>query len=109
MEKLFFPHFGFGLKTRSQFRSACKNQREISSDKVGRLLWFLGGKYTGKGEMVYGEGEMQYRVKIEFTDPKLVSLDPSLGPITKFLKNVQKCGKNIEKLFFLYLITRHKM
>ena len=100
MEKLFFPHFGFGLKTISHFRSACKNQREISSDKVGRLLWFLGGKYTGKGEMVYGEGEMQYRVKIEFTDPKLVSLDPSLGPITKFLKNVQKCGKNIEKIIF---------
>ena len=101
MEKLFFPHFGFGLKTISHFRSACKNQREISSDKVGRLLWFLGGKYTGKGEMVYGEGEMQYRVKIEFTDPKLVSLDPMFmtldtphGPNAKFLKKCPKCGKN---------------
>ena len=60
VEKLFFPHFGFGLKTRSQFRSACKSQREISSDKVGRLLWSLWGKYAGKGGgMVYGEGEMQ--------------------------------------------------
>ena len=33
MEKLFFPHFGLGLKTRSQFRSACKNQREFSGNK----------------------------------------------------------------------------
>ena len=40
------------------------------------------------GGMVYGEGEMQYRVRIEFTVPKLVSLDTTLGPITKFLKNV---------------------
>ena len=49
MEKLFFSHFGLGLKTRSQFRSACKNQREISSNKVGRLLWPLGGGKCGSG------------------------------------------------------------
>ena len=97
----FFPHFGFGLKTRSQFRSACKNQREISSDKVGRLLWSLGGKYAGKGgEMVYGEGEMQYRVRIEFT----VSLDTTLGPITKFLKNVQKMREKYRKNYFSYIL-----
>ena len=54
----FFPHFGFGLKTRSQFRSAGKNQREISGDKVGRLLWSLGGKYAGKGEECNIESEL---------------------------------------------------
>ena len=57
-----------------------------------------------RGGMVYGEGEMQYRVRIEFTVPKLVSLDTTLGPITKFLKNVQKCGKNIEKNYFSYIL-----
>ena len=54
-----------------------------------------------KGGMVYGEGEMQYRVKIEFTDPKLVSLDPSLGPITKFLKVFeQKKREKYRKIIF---------
>ena len=43
-----------------------------------------------RGGMVYGEGEMQYRVRIEFTFPKLVSLDTPHEPITKFLKNVRK-------------------
>jgi len=43
----------FNSKTRSQFRSACKNQREISSNKVRRLLWPLGEGKCGKGgEMV---------------------------------------------------------
>ena len=42
------------------------------------------------GGMVCGEGEMQYRVRIEFTFPKLVSLDTPHEPITKFLKNVRK-------------------
>ena len=105
MEKLFFPHFGFGLKTRSQFRSACKSQREISSDKVGRLLWSLWGKYAGKGGgMVYGEGEMQYRVRIEFTFPKLVSLDTPHEPITKFLKNVQKMREKYRNNYFSYIL-----
>ena len=41
-----------------------KNQREISSNKVGRLLWPLEGENAGKGEeMVYGEGEMDYTVQ----------------------------------------------
>ena len=40
------------------------------------------------GGMVYEEGKMQYRVRIEFTVSKLVSLDTTLGPITKFLKKV---------------------
>ena len=48
-----------------------------------------------KGGMVYGEGEMQYRVRIEFTFPKLVSLDTPHEPITKFLK---KCPKNVGKM-----------
>ena len=30
----FLPTLVFDFKTRSQFRSACKNQREISSNKV---------------------------------------------------------------------------
>jgi len=49
----FLPTLVFDFKTRSQFRSACKNQREISSNKVRRLLWPLGGGNAGKGgEMV---------------------------------------------------------
>ena len=46
--KLFFPTFVFDSKTRSQFSHA-KNQREISSNKVRRLLWPLGGGKCGKG------------------------------------------------------------
>ena len=53
-----------------------------------------------KGGMVYGEGEMQYRVRIEHIVPKLVILDTTLWPITKFLKLSKKCGKNIEKIIF---------
>ena len=42
----FFPNLVFDSETKSQFRSAAKNQREISSNKVGRLLWPLGeGKF----------------------------------------------------------------
>ena len=50
--------------------------------------------------MVYGEGEMQYRVRIEFT----VSLDTTLGPITKFLKNVQKMREKYRKNYFSYIL-----
>jgi len=52
------------------------------------------------GGMVYGEGEMQYRVRIEFT----VSLDTTLGPITKFLKNVQKMREKYRKNYFSYIL-----
>ena len=51
------------------------------------------------GGMVYGEGEMQYRVRIEFTVPKLVSLETTLGPITKFLKVFEKCPKKMEEKY----------
>ena len=54
--------------------------------------------------MVYGEGEMQYRVRIEFTVPKLVSLDTTLGPITKFLKNVRKMREKCRKNYFSYIL-----
>ena len=55
-EKIFFPHILL-------FDVACKNQREISSNKVGRLLWPLRGEISGKREgILKGEGEMQYRV-----------------------------------------------
>ena len=52
------------------------------------------------GGMVYGEGEMQYRVRIEFT----VSLDTTLGPITKFVKNVQKMREKYRKNYFSYIV-----
>ena len=45
----FFPNLVFDSETKSQFRSAAKNQREISSNKVGRLLWPLGEGKCGKG------------------------------------------------------------
>ena len=57
-----------------------------------------------KGGMVYGEGEMQYRVRIEFTVPKLVSLDTTLGPITKFLKNVQKMREKTGENYFSHIL-----
>ena len=48
--KIIFPTLRVLIKkTRSQFRSACKNQREISSNKVRRLLWPLGRGKCGKG------------------------------------------------------------
>ena len=51
--------------------------------------------------MVYGEGEMKYRVRIEFTVPKLVSLETTLGPITKFLKVFeQKMREKYRKIIF---------
>ena len=45
---IFSPLWFWIKKTKSQFRSACKNQREISSNKVGRILWSLGGEICGK-------------------------------------------------------------
>ena len=54
-----------------------------------------------RGGMVYGEGEMKYRVRIEFTVPKLVSLETTLGPITKFLKVFeQKMREKYRKIIF---------
>ena len=50
--KLFFPTFVFDSKTRSQFSHA-KNQREISNDKVKRLLWPFGGGKCGNGGELY--------------------------------------------------------
>ena len=54
--------------------------------------------------MVCGEVEMQYRVRIEFTVPKLVSLDTTLGPITKVLKNVRKMREKCRKNYFSYIL-----
>ena len=54
-----------------------------------------------RGGMVNGEGEMKYRVRIEFTVPKLVSLETTLGPITKFLKVFeQKMREKYRKIIF---------
>ena len=81
----------FDFKTKSQFRSACKSQREICSYKVGRLLWSLGERKCGKRGGLYKEkGKCNIKSRIEFTVPKLVSLDTPHGPITMILKNVRK-------------------
>ena len=49
-EKLFFPTLRVLIK-KLDHNSAlhAKNQREISSNKVRRLLWPLGGEKCGKG------------------------------------------------------------
>ena len=73
-----------------------KNQREISGNKVGRLLWPFGGRKCGKGGEWYKErGKWIIESRIEFPDPILMTLDTSHGPITKFLK---KCPKNAGKM-----------
>ena len=94
----FSPTLGFDSKTRSQLRSACKkNQREISSNKVRRLLWSLGGVNCGKGgRKFYKErGKCIIRSKIEFPDLMFMILDTPHGRNTKFLK---KCLKNAGKI-----------
>jgi len=47
------------------------------------------------GGMVYGEGEMQYRVRIEFTVPKLVSFKHHTWTYHKVF---EKCPKNAGKI-----------
>ena len=53
-----FPHILlFDSKLDHNSALHAKNQREISSNKVRRLIWPLGGGKCGKGgEMVQGEG-----------------------------------------------------
>ena len=48
-EKLFFPHWVLIKKLDRNSGQYAKNQREISSNKVRRLLWPLGGGKCGKG------------------------------------------------------------
>ena len=79
-----------------------KNQREISSNKVGRLLWLLEGENAGKGGKWYKE-RVKWIIKsrIEFPGLILMSLDTPHGPNEKFLKkNVRKMReKSRERLF----------
>ena len=73
-----------------------KNQREISSNKVGRLLWPFGGENAGKGGKWYNErGKWIIQSRIGFSDPMLMTLDTTHGLNEKFLKKITgKCGKN---------------
>jgi len=49
-----------------------KNQREISSNKVRRLLWPLGEGKCGKGgETVKGKKEMNYKVQNSVSRPNV--------------------------------------
>ena len=69
-----------------------KNQREISSNKVRRLLLpFGGGKCgNGEGEWYKERGKCIIESRIEFPDLILMTLD-----IKKFFKKMfEKCGKN---------------
>ena len=80
-----------------------KNQREFSSNKVGRLLWPFGGGKCGKGGKWYKErGKWILESRIEFSDPMLMTLDTPHGPNAKILKkNDRKMReKSVEKLFF---------
>ena len=54
-----------------------KNQREISSNKVRRLLWPFGGGKCGKGvgKWYKERGKSLIESRIEFTDPILIILD----------------------------------
>jgi len=72
-----------------------KNQREISSNKVRRLLWPLGGEKCGKAGGKWYE-ECIKKSRIEFSDPMLMTSDTPHGPKTKFLK---KCPKNTGKIW----------
>ena len=63
-ENYFLPTLVFDSKTRSQFRPACKNQKEISKNEVRSLLWPLGGGKCGKGGgNGIRRGEMHYRIQ----------------------------------------------
>ena len=65
-----------------------KSERNFIN-KVGRLLWSLGGRKCGKrggGGLYKEKGKCNKESRIEFTVPKLVSLDTPHGLITKFLK-----------------------
>ena len=56
-----------------------KNQREISSNKVGRLLWLLEGENAGKGGKWYKErGKWIIKSRIEFPDLILMTLTPHM-------------------------------
>ena len=59
-------------------------------------MWPLGGGKCGKGGEMYKErGKCNIEPRIEFPDPKFVTLDTPNGPSTKFLK---KCLKNAGKI-----------
>ena len=70
-----------------------KNQREISSNKVRRLLWPLGGEKCGKAGGKWYE-ECIKKSRIEFSDPMLMTLDTPHGPNIVFEKMSEKCGEN---------------
>ena len=74
-----------------------KNQRDISSNKVRRLLWSLGGVNCGKGgRKFYKErGKCIIRSRIELPDLMFMILDTPHEPNTKLLK---KCLKNAGKI-----------
>ena len=63
----------FDSKTRSQFSSACKNQREISIVKKSEgFFGLLEGENAGKGGEWYKErGKCIIKSRIEFPDPNV--------------------------------------
>ena len=71
--KIIFPTFCCLIKKLDHNLGLhAKNQREISSNRVRRLLWPLGEGKCGKGgEMVNGKKEMDYRVQNSVSRPNV--------------------------------------